>query len=457
MWPSRRLPCNGRARERGQALPMVLGMMLVFGISVAAVAITVTSTQSSTKRDSSRERAFALAEAGLNNALSLLYNSPDPASPSAITAGSTSMNGGTAAWTGTLSGSTWSLSGTGSIKSPVAGGGTVNRTLSIKVNVSTAGTAWSYFFSDSTAGCMSLKKDAVIAAPLYVRGDLCVGKDGVITGAPLEVDGSLTLSDGATVGALGSPISAAHLLGGCDGHACTAADGVFATTLDTVSQNIAKPAIDLASWYAQAKPGPANACTTGSIPGGFDNDGNGPNGSRNAFDLMPAFSYDCRVTDGSGNLIGRFSWTPGSPGTLTVAGTIFIDGPLSIPMNGDAVYSGRATIYASDTISWGKDSRLCGVATCDTSWDSNTNLLMLVAGSSATNAYTMDKNATFQGMSYAVGGFSAKKDVDHWGPIVANDLDFEKDASFHPFPTTLTPGAPGADDQLSTVTGSWRG
>jgi Tfp pilus assembly protein PilX len=451
-------PSAGRfGRERGQALPMVLGMMLVFGIAVAAVSITVSSTQSRTKRDVSRERAFALAEAGLNNALALLYNSADPANSSAITGGSTPLNGGTAAWSGTLSGSTWSLTGTGSVSSPVAGGGTVSRTISLKVNVSTAGSPWSYFFSSSTSGCMSLKKDAVIAAPLYVRGNLCVGKDGIISGAPLEVDGNLSLSSGATVGSPGSPVDAAHLVGGCDGHACTAADGVYATTLDTVSQNLAKPAVDLAGWYAQAKPGPANACTTGSVPGGFDNDGNGPNGSRTAFDLMPAFSYDCQVTDGSGNVIGRFSWTPGAPGTLVVAGTIFIDGPLAIPMDGNGVYSGRATIYASGTVSWGKDSRLCGVATCDTAWNSNTNLLMLVAGSSSTNAYTMDKNATFQGMSYAVGGFSAKKDVDHWGPIIAEDLDFEKDAAFHPFPTTLPPGSPGVNGQLSPLGGSWRG
>ena len=32
---------------------MVLGMMLVFGIAIAAVMITVTSTQSGTSRDSS--------------------------------------------------------------------------------------------------------------------------------------------------------------------------------------------------------------------------------------------------------------------------------------------------------------------------------------------------------------------------------------------------------------------
>ena len=40
--------------------------------------------QNSAKRDVARERAFTLAEAGLNNALSILSNAADPSSPSAL-------------------------------------------------------------------------------------------------------------------------------------------------------------------------------------------------------------------------------------------------------------------------------------------------------------------------------------------------------------------------------------
>ena len=87
---------------------MVLGMMLVFAIAVGSVAFIVGSTQSSAERDVARERALSLAEAGLNNALSILSNAADPSSPSALTARSMSTNGGTEAWSGTLSGSTWS-------------------------------------------------------------------------------------------------------------------------------------------------------------------------------------------------------------------------------------------------------------------------------------------------------------------------------------------------------------
>jgi hypothetical protein len=172
---------------------------------------------------------------------------------------------------------------------------------------------------------------------------------------------------------------------------------------------------------------------------------------------MPGSAYDCLAADGAGNIVGRLSWTPGSPGTLIVAGTIFFDGAISIGAGAYGAYSGRGTIYSASKVSWGKDARLCGVPACDTTWDSNLNHLMLVAGSSAGNAYTMEKNATFQGSSYAVGGFSAKKDADHWGPVVADKLNFAKDARFHAFPTSLPPGAPGgANGMIRPVDGSWR-
>ena len=48
-----------------------------------------------------------------------------------------------------------------------------------------------------------------------------------------------------------------------------------------------------------------------------------------AVNLTPALAYDCQVKDAQGNLLGRLAWTPGSPGTLTIAGTIFFDGNIA--------------------------------------------------------------------------------------------------------------------------------
>jgi hypothetical protein len=446
--------------QAGMALPMAIGIMMVLSISIGTVIVTTTANQGSTKRATADDKALTLAEAGLNNALSVLYASSNPTSASAVTSGSTSLNGGTSSYTGSLSGTTWTVTGTGTVPSPVAGGGNVTRSTSIKVDVGlNPGSPWYYTFTSTGGGCMSLKKDAVITTPLYVNGNLCLGKDNVITGSPLVVTGTVSMGNGATIGTPGAPLAQAHLVGGCTGgatHPCTTADDVYATLLDQTSPGLSKPPVDLTTWYAQAKPGPSNSCTTGSVPGNFDNDGNGPNNSRAAFDLLPAAAYDCRVTDGSGNIVGRISWVPGSPGTLTVVGTIFFDGGISI--SGDAVYQGRATIYASGSVDFGMGATLCGISGCTSGWDWNTNLLMLVSGSTASgDTFTMNKDVIFQGMAYANGNFSAKKDAVIWGPIIANDMDFAKDGAIGTYPSTVPPGAPGAAGNLTPTQGSWRG
>jgi Tfp pilus assembly protein PilX len=454
--------CRTLRTQAGIALPMAIGIMMILSISLGTVVVLTQSNQSAARRGTADDRALTLAEAGLNNALSVLYAAPDPTSSSAVGSASESMNGGTASYTSSLSGMTWTLTGTGTVASPVAGGGNLTRKTTMQVTVGiTPNSPWYYTFADSTSSCMDLKKDAVISTPLYVRGNLCLGKDGIITGSPLAVDGTLTLASGATVGSAGAPIAEAHLVGGCTGgavHPCSTTDGVYATTLSTTSKSLTKPAIDLDYWYLQAKPGPSNSCSIGSVPGNFDNDGNGPNNSRAAFDLMPGSAYDCRVTDGSGTVIGRLTWTPGSPGTLAVAGTIFFDGNISVADNAYGVYTGRATIYSSGTVHFGKDSRLCGVVACDSTWNWNTNLLMLVAGSASSGeTFTLEKNVTFQGQAYAVGDFSSKKDANLWGPVIADELDFAKDAGVGTFPSTVPPGAPGADTVINPVSGTWRG
>ena len=96
-------------RERGQALPMVIGMMLVFGITVATVMRLTLSNQRSSARTTDSAKAYNLAETGLNTAFSVLEQAANPSDPSAITATSTSLNGGTSSYRGTLSGTTWTL------------------------------------------------------------------------------------------------------------------------------------------------------------------------------------------------------------------------------------------------------------------------------------------------------------------------------------------------------------
>jgi Tfp pilus assembly protein PilX len=446
--------------ERGIALVMALGIMIVLAITAGAAMQYATSNSSESSASASRQKAFNLAEAGLNTALAVLYKVNNPTDPTAVPAAPPqNLEGGTSSYTATLAGTTWTLTGIGTVPNP-AGQGSVTRTVAQEITVgSTDGSAWQYVFSDNASACMDIKNNADIAAPLYVRGDLCLGNGSNLLGSPIQVLGTMTMGNGSSVGFPGSPIEEAHIKMGCiksgNPHACTSADGVYANILDSNPATITKPTVDLPYWYANAAPGPSRPCTTGSLPSGsnFDN-GGGLNRSNPTFTLGSGPAFDCRVTDGSGNLIGRLAWTPGSPGTLAVAGTIFFDGDLSLS---SLVYQGRATIYSSGVISTSNTS-FCGVPACDATWNPSANAILLVAGSSTDPiGFDIKNNSVYQGAAYVVTGYSMKNNNTNWGPVIADTVDIKNNSgAFIPL-NFLPPGAPGMGDTIKSVPGSWGG
>ncbi len=442
--------------ERGIALVMALGIMLVLSISVITVIAFTTSNQRSANYSSAQNKALALAEAGVNNALSVLGAALKPNDPAALTSGSESVGEGTAAYSATLSGDVWTITGTGTVANPT-GGSTIVRNVSLQVRVAVAGTAWAWNFSDAETGCMNLLQNSLYAVPLFVRGNLCVANNASFTGARLHVGGTLT--NRGSIGSAGSPIESANVVGGCTGgvpnpHPCTAADKVFATSRTQTESSLSKPELDLAKWYSAARPGPTRPCSTGTgIPGNFDND-TSLNVSRLPFELTPATAYSCQARNPAGKVQGELSWVPGSPGTLTVLGTIFFDGNITI--SGNAVYQGVATIYSSGTVTFNNGAKLCGIVGCTSSWDPATNVVFLIAGSStAQTGFTINNNAVFQGAAYVVNDYLVSQNGVNWGPVVARQLVMEQNAAQKPL-TFLPPGAPGFEKAIQPVPGSWR-
>jgi hypothetical protein len=432
---------------------MVIGMMMVFSIAVTTVMINVLSTQSDAKQGSSRNSASSLAESGLNTALAKLYGAVDPTSTSALPPTSWSTNSGTAGYSATLSGNVWTITATGTLTSPVAGAGTVRRTVTQSVAVGTAADSpWHYLFADDATGCLTINNNADISAPIYSRGDLCIGNNSHLTGSPVQIEGNLSLGNNASVGTLGSPIASANIAScGSPAHSCTTADRVYATSLTQITAKLTKPTLDLPGWYANAKPGPSYNCTTGSMPGGFDNDTT-LNVSRAAVNLTPGSSYDCQYWE-NGSLVGRLTWSSSSH-VLTILGTILFDGPLQI---GTGTYSGRGTIYATGQITSGNGDELCGVAACDPSWDPATNMLVLVSGEQA-QQFGIDfaNNTVFQGGLYAANDYNAKNNVQNFGPVIARQIFIKNNPGITLTIPSLPPGAPGSDTLVQPVQGSWR-
>ncbi len=442
-------------REDGFALVLALACIVVFGIlTVAAISYT-TSNQAAAVQSASALQATQYAEAGLNDAYSTLVhvnsNGSDPtatgllgtsASPlffcvtttscssgsvgSAIVAGCYGGNNG-ATCTGispSSPASTWVIVATGYARKP--DGTTISRSMTAEVIISplSAGAVaavWNHVFvtapatNPQTCQLNFGGNSTTINVPLYVIGNLCLpGNTSIAETAggqavDVQVGGLLYLQSGNSthVGASStSPITSGVVVGGCTSVSVTSTtspcDGTspsfnyWVHTTDTFVPNDA-PAetdADVANDYATFSPGPAHACTSSSgTPPTFDNDGifNGQNPTVN---LTPASPYTC--TAGTGQL----SWDNTNK-ILTVAGSIFIDGNVTITQT--ATYSGTAVLEMNGTFTMSTNNiSLCAVSACSfTNWQGssgNNSMLTIAPVIKNAVAITMSGNSeTFQG------------------------------------------------------------
>jgi hypothetical protein len=406
----------------------------------------------------SGQAAGSIAEGALNSAVSVLFNASDPTNAANVPRTTVPVTGGTATYWGTLSGLTWTLVGQGQVASPT-GGAPILRTATVKAALVTRYDTriYSYLYADSVISCTTIRNNAVITAALYTRGNLCVSNNAHITGSPLQVEGVTTVGNNGSIGYAAQPLPVAKLGRGCGipVHGCGPSDRVYVTNLTATPDGLTKPPVDLAGWYANANPGPFHPCTSGSVPGGFDNDA-ARNRSRGVFDLMPASRYDCQASDAGGNVVGRLAWAPGAggnPGSLLIAGTVFFDGNISI--GGNAVYQGLGTIYASGTVTMNNNAKLCAIAACDASWDTAHNVLMLVAGAAGPGVgFLMSNNSVYQGAAYVVADYLLRNNAVNWGPVVANRIDITNNAG-QTVPLSGVPsGAPAVSSRSLQIVSS---
>ena len=132
---------------------------------------------------------------------------------------------------------------------------------------------------------------------------------------------------------------------------------------------------------------------------------------------------------------------------------MFFDGPIAVTR--DATYVGRGTIYASETVTFRNDVRLCAVAACDETWNPQNDLLVLVAGSTATQyGFVISNNAVYQGGGYAANDYYLAQNAQNWGPMIARQLFFFQNSRQNIPLQVLPPGAPGL--VLAEVAESWR-
>lgn len=536
---------------------MSVGVLAVLTISGTTLVAYTTSNSRSAAYSKQNELAFSLAEAGLNNAMSVLANpNNDPLKQETLpaseaTASTATYEGGTAKWYGTFNAGLqrWTVTAIGLHNNPTGPGtGQARRKLTAEVQVAPQNTQtnenpiWNYIYARATGSpCdVTLSNNLSGQSRFYVAGNLCLNNDVSLTSEYLNVRGNLDLANNAKVGTLSQRVKT--YVGGN----CRYGNGSWATPCsgDQDSRRIysklengnvgvthpgdpiTEPVANFPYWYERAAPGPALPCTSASgTPPTFDNDYPNRNNNMGTFELTPLSSYSCRfgpgawatlssainatqttitvssaagfpatpfririddeymtVTGGFGtttwtvtrgvngstaashvtsqtvtwddsDAAGMLIWNATTK-TLTVKGTMYIDGSASVTNGVLNMYNGHATLYLSGVFYINNNSKLCGgVSGSDCAfagWNPNYELLTVItegqgglAGSG--NGVLVDNNAQYQGGLFATYDIQFLNNARSDGPIVGRTVKFANEVQNDQFPmiTEVPSGMPG--------------
>ncbi len=161
------------------------------------------------------------------------------------------------------------------------------------------------------------------------------------------------------------------------------------------------------------------------------------------------------VTWDDSDAAGMLIWNATTK-TLTVKGTIYIDGSASITNGALNMYNGHSTLYLSGVFYINNSSKFCGgVSGTDCAfadWDPNYELLTIVTEGSgglagSGNGVLIDNNAQYQGGLFATFDVEFINNARSDGPIVGRTVKLANNVQNDQFPTitTVPTGMPGSD------------
>jgi hypothetical protein len=548
--------------ERGMALVMAIGITSVLGIAGATAVAYSTSGAQEAQQSGSRQSAFTLAEAGINNLMAVLNlptnNALDPETLPKCTNNETkygdpaadrtdtstwrhsTIDGGTVDWCGTLvrKDALWYVTSIGRARNPNRTSTNVTRTLEATVTVTPTTTqplnnpVWNYLYAGHTGSTcdQSLNNNISGASRMYVAGNLCLSPNVQLNQSTVIVGGSVDVSNNAAIGASTSMSTRVETyVGGncryatgswanCSGN--QDARHIYSKLTDGINIGVnqpapvvAPPAADYATWYENAIPGPSQTCSTSSgTPPTFDtNYPSRDNSITTPVDLTPNSSYFCRVGQGANTTLngaltasqttvtvssatgfpttpfqirvddefmqvtagfGTTTWTvtrgasssvatahvtgqtvewktPSSgelawnntTKTLTVSGTIYIDGSAKISNSALNSYNGQGTLYLSGTFR--ATGSLCASISgtnCNfASWNPDFDMFMIVADGNGGqvnpgDSILIDNNFSYQGGLYGTNAVEFGNNVNVDGPIVGSQILLSNNLTTNAFP-----------------------
>ena len=468
--------------ERGMVLPIALGILSVLSISAVVVLDSSSTNARSSTRSKSDKVAFALAEAGINNAVAVLSKTgndnmhqsllPPCKNGQSWTAESTwklndggqpamKYEGGDVRWCATFdaANAAWNVYARGIVRNHYGTAATTTRQLSAQIPITPIETqplqnqAWNFMFATRTgtaSGCdLTFSNNVAIGSNVYAMGNLCLDNNVVITAPKVIALGKIYVANNGAIGSAGTNNWSTRVevqLGGAGGEFCKYATGSWTTfssspfcgdlqhvysknstssamTVNPTPQNIAPPTVDWVGWYEAAIPGPKQTCTSSSgTPPVFDGDTTRNNTTK----------------------------------TLTAHGTIFIDGSVKMVNTAVLQYDGYATLYASGTFLMDNGAKFCAVKNADgtdcdyTGWDPNTQMFTVVTGGSGAlagaqsqagsttdgggNSTLLANNVRFQGALYATNAIQLVNNSKVDGPMIGSTIIVDNNVAPDAFP-----------------------
>ena len=417
----------------GQSLVLAMIVMSALTISIGALISLTTGNEQQFGRDRESVRAFHVAEAGVNNGLSLIVTNDDnDVQGPGTTLGPypVSLDGASGSYTltkhakteteclqgGSSVASCWVITGTAT--SP---NGKITRTIketAYWLNASTSNpTTGNYglVVDNQGAACVDTHgtvnftiKDVWISGDFCPSGNVSLIPPAAHTGS-VYIGGVYQGKNNTSIGTSSLPYANVDIVGGCT------VQGSPQICSDSANSNVwsdGPPAVDPSDFQLPVISAPSTyamgnwhspSCSTGSFV--FDNDTTA-NGTSPTVSLMPnGASFNCTVNDSGGNPVGHLAWNSATQ-QLSISGTIWIDGNLNVSNSGtyvkDNVVSGSngGTIYVNGTVSGASNITICGPigsATpsgygCPGTWDPNLGILGLVVVNPTNQATAFDRN-----------------------------------------------------------------
>jgi hypothetical protein len=433
--------------ERGIALPLVIVVMLVLGISIMAVIDRTAASQRNAGFNRGAQDARSIAEAGFHSAAAGLAKKLDGEQGFRATLPMPDIviRGHNVTREAIYQGSdTWRVTGRVTVPNPSGPpAAPLTRRVSALFRIENNSPdleAWKGVYAYNQGADCFMQNQIVVKTPVYIRQSnsstpVCIKNNMTrYLGAYFAVKNARFVSEnlptatqnGATVGqrALSSQpgdpnypnefrVPDVHIefqCGSSGGAACNETHGVWRCTNPSSTDppcyssnppDIPKPPVDFGYWRTNAKPGPFHPCTadksSGTAPS-FTDDG--------AVNIFPSDrDYNCEVWVG-GSRVGKLEWkrntfsssdVSGPKGTLKIEGVVYFSGKLEI-FSVYAQVEGKGTIYVHDYIKMdatpgaicGKRDTSSGRPLCNWSegsdgWDPGVtdDLLLFVTGQKA--------------------------------------------------------------------------